>query len=87
MVSFVLRKHQAFVNSSLTQRHLIIDKDKGDGGEQFKIRDKDIAFNSIEDMLTHYEKNAIDPDFKNIGRKYTEDEYMKDKICWCCTLL
>ena len=81
--SYILSIYKS--NPTKTFKHLIIDKYRGDGGsEQFKIRDKDKAFNSIQEMLAYYEKNAIDPDFKNIGRKYTEDEYMRN--C-CCTLL
>ena len=80
--SYILSIYKS--NPTKTFKHLIIDKDRGHKGEQFKIRDKDIVFNTIEEMLTYYEKNAIDPDFKNIGRKYTEDEYIQHM---CCTLL
>lgn len=33
-------------------------------------------FRSIEEFLDHYEKDPIHPSLKNIGHKYTEEEYL-----------
>ncbi len=59
-----------------TVKHFKIDKSR-DG--KFKIKNKQMEFDSIEELLAHYEEHTIDPAFKNIGRKYTEDEYAQDK--------
>lgn len=65
-----------------TIRHFIIDKEK-DG--VCRIRGKQKEFGSIEELLAYYEENAIDPALRNIGKKYTEEDYTKDQKC--CMIL
>lgn len=56
------------------------------GSGELAIKGKEKTFSSIRELLDHYGNNRIDPSFENIGRKYTEEEYMKDKSS-CCILL
>ena len=70
-----------------TSKHYIIDRDR----EKYRIRGKEKEFTDIEELLAHYEENPIDPDLKDIGKKYTEEEYTRDERLnrqgCCCTIL
>lgn len=41
------------------------------------IEKKQQKFDTIGELLTHYENSRLDPAFRNIGERYTEDDYAK----------
>ena len=55
-----------------------------EGGGRCRIEGKEEIFDSIEQLLEHYEHNRLDPAFKTIGKNYTEDAYRHNK--WCTIL-
>ena len=43
---------------------------------------RDACFENIQRLLEHYRLNTIDPDFANIGRHYTVNDYRQSRrIC------
>ncbi len=77
---YILSVYQSRPTS--TMKHFKIEKD---GNGKYKIKRKELIFDTIEELLEHYENNSIDPALKNIGKKYTEDEYMESQCC--CIIL
>lgn len=53
-------------------KHFIIAIDEN---RRYRIEGEDFDFESIQDLLHHYEDSRIDPALKVIGRNYTEDDY------------
>ena len=51
-----------------------------DNGGRHKIDGKEEDFDSIQELLEHYEQNRIDPAFKTIGTNYSEALY-DGRIC------
>ncbi len=46
-----------------------------------RIQGKEERFESIQELLEHYENNRIDPALKTIGKNYTEEEYERRGLC------
>ena len=80
--------HSCYILSTLqsrptpTIRHYRIEKDK----QKYRIKGKTLTFDGINELLTYYEENSIDPALINIGSKYTEEDYTKSQGC-CCLIL
>ena len=43
---------------------------------KYKIQGKEDIFNDITQMFEHYEQKRLDPAFKNIGKMFTEEDYL-----------
>ena len=43
---------------------------------KYKVQGKEDVFNDITQMLEHYEQRRLDPAFKNIGKMFTEEDYL-----------
>ena len=43
---------------------------------KYKIQGKEDVFNDVTQMLKHYEQKRLDPAFKNIGKMFTEEDYL-----------
>ena len=43
---------------------------------KYKIQGKEDVFNDITQMFEHYEQKRLDPAFKNIGKMFTEEDYL-----------
>lgn len=58
-------------------KHYPIEK----SNSEYKIRGKTMTFNSIQQLLEHYEKNELDPALRStgIGKAYTEDDIQSSK--------
>ena len=54
-------------------------------GEYVKLEGAEKSFKDIGKLLEFYENNRISPAFKNIGQRYTEDEFAKSQ--WFCAIL
>ena len=53
--------------------HFKISVDAG----KYKIEGNETNFDTLEDLLAHYEKNSIHHNFKAIGHCFTRAEYIK----------
>ena len=74
---YVLSVYQKQMPDDIIKHFKIIIEYTG----KYRIEGKEETFSDIVPLLEYYEKNRIDPAFKSIGQRYTEDIYKLQEKC------